>query len=689
MRRALELGVSSVAERSPGSKRAASEGETGLADSAADDRRDDTFPKLLRRNARVHGARPAMRLKDRGIWRTWTWSDCFDEVRAFALALQQRGVGRGDKVAIVGANRPALYQAIAAAQWLRAVPVPVYADAIADEMAHVLSDAGVHVAIAQDQEQVDKLLGIRDRLPDLTEIFYDEDRGLRDYDHTHLHAIGTAIGDARAKLSSDPALAGAHDALIDAGEADDVSIMLYTSGTTGRSKGVVLGAGRSVAAARDTVAFDRLTERDEQLAYLPLAWVGDHYLNYAQIFVSCGCMACPESADTVENDLREIGPTFYFAPPRILEAMLTRVMIRMEDASRVKRALFHHFLAHAHKYGEAILDKRPTPLLARVKYALGELLIYGPLKNVLGFSRVRVAYTAGEAIGAELFAFYRSIGLNVKQLYGQTEAFLYVTAQADGAVRSDTVGPPAPNVEIRITPEGEVLFKSPGQFLRYHNDAQKTQDAMTPDGFVRTGDAGFFDDDGQLRILDRAKDVGKLLDGTLFAPKYIENKLKFFPNIKEAVAFGDGRDFVSVMLNIDLTAVGNWAERNNIAYASYQELAAHPKVYELLAAHVDETNRALAREPRMAGAQIRRFLILHKELDPDDGELTRTQKVRRGFIAERYAPLVAGFYNGARDVDIATDVSFEDGRKGTLAARIRICDAADAAPVNPARGIAA
>ena len=656
-----------------------------MGEAAGDEMRADTFPKLLRRNARIRGARPAMRLKDRGIWRSWTWAECFEDIRAFALALQRRGVGPGDKVAIVGANRPALYQAITAAQWLRAIPVPVYADAIADEMAHVLSDAGVRIAVVQDQEQVDKLLGIRDRLPDLTDIFYDENRGLRDYDHTHLHAMETAIDEARASLAADPALAKSLDALIDEGDAADPSIMLYTSGTTGRSKGVVLGAGRSVAAARDTVAFDRITDHDEQLAYLPLAWVGDHYLNYAQVYVSGSCMACPESADTVENDLREIGPTFYFAPPRVLEAMLTRVTIRMEDAGRFKRGLFRHFLAHAQTYGEAILDKRPVPVSARAKYALGEWLIYGPLKNVLGLSRVRTAYTAGEAIGAELFAFYRSIGLNVKQLYGQTEAFLYVTAQADGGVRSDTVGPPAPHVEIRIAPDGEVQFKSPGQFLHYHNEPQKTADAVTEDGFVRTGDAGFFEDDGQLKILDRAKDVGKLSDGTLFAPKYIENKLKFFPNIKEAVAFGDARDFVSVMLNIDLTAVGNWAERNNISYASYQELAAHPKVYEMLGAHVDETNRALAREPKMAGAQIKRFLILHKELDPDDGELTRTQKVRRGFIAERYAPLVAGFYEGARDVDIATEVSFEDGRKGVLAARIRIADAAPA----PARSLAA
>ena len=645
-----------------------------MLEHAADERRDDTFPKVLRHNARVRGARPAMRLKERGVWRTWTWVQCHTEIRALALALQRRGIERGDKVAIVGTNRPALYWTMTAAQWLRAIPVPVYADAVADEMVHVLADAQVKIAVVQDQEQVDKLLGLRAQLPDLTDILYDEPRGLRDYDGTHLHSLDAVIGEARTALDADSAVMRRINALVDDGQSDDVAIMLYTSGTTGKSKGVVFAAGRCVGAARDTVAFDRLTDRDEQLAYLPLAWVGDNYLNYAQNFVSGACMACPESADTVENDLREIGPTFYFAPPRVLEAMLTRVTIRMEDASRFKRAMVQYFLAHAKQYGEAILDRRPVPRLARAKYALGEQLVYGPLKNVLGFSRVRTAYTAGEAVGAELFAFYRSIGLNVKQLYGQTEAYLYVTAQADGAVRADTVGPAAPNVDIRIAEDGEVQFRSPGQFLHYHNDPQKTRDAVTADGYVRTGDAGFFESDGQLRILDRAKDVGKLGDGTLFAPKFIENKLKFFPNIKEAVAFGDACDFVTVMLNIDLAAIGNWAERNGVSYGSYQELAAHRQVYDMLGSHIEETNRTLAREPKMAGAQIRRFLILHKELDADDGELTRTQKVRRGFIAERYAPLIAGFYSGAQAVDIATDVTFEDGRKGVIKALIRIAD---------------
>jgi long-chain acyl-CoA synthetase len=387
------------------------------------------------------------------------------------------------------------------------------------------------------------------------------------------------------------------------------------------------------------------------------------------------CVACPESRETAEADLQEIGPTFYFAPPRIFEALLTRITIRMEDAGSLKRRMFNHFIGVARRWGEKILNGEQVPFGARINYALGNLLVYAPLKNVLGFSRIRVAYTAGEAIGPDLFSFYRSLGLNLKQLYGQTEAFLYVTSQPDGHIRAGTVGPATPNVDIRIADDGEVLYRSPGQFIGYYKDDEKTVETVTTDGYVKTGDAGFFDNEGHLNIIDRAKDVGKLRSGALFAPKYIENKLKFYPNIKEAVAFGQGQEFVTCMLNIDLTAVGNWAERNNIAYASYQELAQRPEVYSMFAGHVAEVNRALAAEPRMAAAQVRRFLILHKELDADDGEMTRTQKVRRGFIAERYKPLVDALYNGSDAADISTEVTFEDGRKGVISARVRIADA--------------
>ena len=635
----------------------------------------NTFPKLLRRNAAQFGSHAAIRHKDLGIWQSWTWAQVLESVRAYAVGLQRLGLKPGDTIAIVGANRPRLYWTVMAAQMLRAIPVPVYSDAVADELAFVLGHAEVKFVAAQDQEQVDKVLSVQDRVPHLQKIVYDETRGLRDYDHGNLVKIDDVIADGSAALAADGALGAQVDALIDSGEGSDTSIILYTSGTTGTSKGVVLSAQGCIDAATDTAKFDRLTENDVALAYLPLAWVGDHYLNYAQGLVAGFCMACPEGPETVEQDLREIGPTFYFAPPRVFETMLTRLMIRMEDAAAVKRAMFHYFLKIARRHGEAILTGRPVPLSGRLLYAIGRLLVYEPLKNVLGLSRVRVAYTAGEAIGPDLFVFFRSIGLNLKQLYGQTEAFLYVTCQPDGEIFADTVGPAAPNVDIRIVESGEVQFKSPGMFVQYFKDEAKTAEALTPDGYVKTGDAGFFDEKtGHLKIIDRAKDVGRLKDGTMFAPKYLENRLKFYPNIKEAVTFGDARDFVCAMINIDLTAVSNWAERNNVAYGSYQELAAHPQVYDMVARNIAEMNASLAEEKAMAGAQVRRFLILHKELDADDGELTRTQKVRRGFVAERYAALLTAFYNGSKEADISTEVTFEDGRKGRMSARLKIHD---------------
>ena len=562
---------------------------------ATDAARTDTFPKLLIRNARLYAGRPAYRHKDLGIWQVWTWEEVLEEVRAYAAGLARLGLKRGDTMAIVGSNRPKLYWSVTAAQMVGAVPVPVYADAGPDEVAFVLAHSDARLAAVEDQEQVDKLLSIAERLPKLERIVYDERRGLRDYDHGRLRAIADVIVDGRGALAEEPALGQGLDREIEAGQGSDRSIILYTSGTTGQSKGVVLSAIGCINAASDTVAFDQLTAGDEVLAYLPLAWVGDHYLNYAQALVAGFCIACPESADTAMQDMREIGPTFFFAPPRVFEQMLTGVMIRMEDAGPLKRRLFHAFLGVARRYGEKILNGERVPIAGRMLYALGEFLIYGPLKNVLGLSRVRTAYTAGEAIGPDLFSLYRSIGLNLKQLYGQTEAFLYLTAQPDGQIYSDTVGPALPNVDLRIADNGEVQFKSPGMFVGYLKDEARTAEVMTADGYIKTGDAGFIDPKtGHLKIIDRAKDVGRLNDGSLFAPKYIENKLKYYPNIREAVVHGDAHDFVCAMLNIDLGAVGSWAERNNIVYGSYQELAGHPLVYDMIAKNVEETNRALA-----------------------------------------------------------------------------------------------
>jgi len=638
------------------------------------DRALDTLPKLLIHNAGAMAGRPAIRHKDLGIWHTWTWLETLDEVRAFSVGLGELGLKRGDKFAIIGGNRPRLYWAICAGQALGAVPVPVYADPVAEEMAYVLAHAEVTLAVVEDQEQVDKLVAVSDQLPQLTRLVYDEPRGLKDYDHGRLIAFTAVQRIGRDKLASDECLRQ-WETGIAAGTGGDLAVILYTSGTTGRSKGVMLSYDNVIISARNGNAFDGLGPDEDVIAYLPMAWVGDHVLSYVQSYVAGYCVNCPETPDTVLQDRREIGTTYAFAPPRVYENLLTLTMVRMADASPLKRKVFDFFLAVARRWGEKILNREKVPLAARLLYGIGDLLVYAPLKNQYGLSRIRVAYTAGEAIGPEIFRFYRALGLNLKQLYGQTEASVYVTAQPDGEIDAETVGKPSPGVEVKISESGEVLYRSPGVFVGYYKDPDRTAEVQTPDGWVHTGDAGFFDPKtGQLKIIDRAKDVGRLNDGTLFAPKYIENKLKFYPNIREAVALGAGRDFVCVMVNIDLMAVGSWAERNNIVYGSYQELASHPLVYDMIARHIDEVNRSLAEEEIMAGGQIRRFLVLHKELDADDGELTRTQKIRRRNIAERYAALAEALYGGATDADVTTEVTFEDGRRGTIAARVTIRD---------------
>ncbi|MFO1326977.1 MAG: AMP-binding protein [Rubrivivax sp.] len=635
-----------------------------------------TFPRLMLEHAKARPQAPALREKEYGIWQTTTWSALVALVRALACGMAERGLRRGDHVVVIGENRPRLYAAMLATQSVGAVPVPLYQDAVAAEYVFPINNAEVRFAVVEDQEQVDKMLELREQCPQLQHVWFDDPRGLRNYSEAGLASLDEVLEAGRAYDARQP---GFFDAEVDRSRPGDVAAMFFTSGTTGNPKGVVhthfslldrAGAGKS---------FDKLTEREEVLAYMPPAWVGQNIFSYAQ-WLACGYVVnCPESNATVTIDLKEIGPTYYFAPPRIFEGLLTSVMIRMEDAGAIKRRLFHHYMDVARRVGPQLLDGKPVAFGDRLAYQLGDWLVYGPLRNSLGFSRVRVAYTAGEAIGPDLFTFYRSIGINLKQLYGSTETAVFVCLQPDHEVKADTVGVPIEGVEIKLADSGEILVKSPGLLKEYYKNPAATAEVLTPDGWYHTGDAGFLDATGHLKIIDRAKDVGRIAggpnDGAMFAPKYVENKLKFFPHIKEAVAFGDKREKVCAFVNIDFEAVGNWAERRNLPYAGYTDLAGKPQVLELIRECVEKVNADLAQDDKLAGSQISRFLVLHKELDADDGEMTRTRKVKRGFINDKYQVLVDALYGGKAEQFIETAVKFEDGRTGSVSATLKIVDA--------------
>ena len=646
---------------------------------------ETTFPKLLFMHAAKRPLAPAMREKEYGIWQTLTWSDLATLVEQIACGLHEAGLARNEHLVVVGANRPRLYATMLAAQCLGAIPVPLYQDAAAVECVFPLNNAEVRFCVVEDQEQVDKLLEIREQCPGLSHLFFDDPRGLRKYDEPGLASLESLMASGKAFASKNP---GFLKIEIDKAQPRDVAAMFYTSGTTGTPKGVVHTHFSLLNRAEAGSVFDNLTDHEEVLAYLPTAWIGQNIFSYAQWLERGYVVNCPESSATVTIDLKEIGPTYYFAPPRVFEGLLTSVMIRMEDAGAIKRNMFHYFMDVAKRVGPTLMDGKTVGFGDKLLYTLGNALVYGPLRNTLGLSRVRVAYTAGEAIGPDLFSFYRSIGVNLKQLYGSTETAVFVCMQPDHEARSDTVGVPVQGVEIKLADNGEVLVKSQGLLKEYFKNPAATAEVLTADGWYHTSDAGFLDAHGHLKIIDRVKDVGRLKggnnDGAMFAPKYVENKLKFFPHIKEAVALGDGRERVCAMINIDMEAVGNWAERRNLPYAGYTDLAQKPEVYQLIKECVEKVNADLAADSLLAGSQIHRFLVLHKELDADDGELTRTNKVRRGYISEKYAVLVDALYGGLTEQFIETAVKFEDGRSGSVSATLKMGDSKTFAPVKAA-----
>jgi len=574
-------------------------------------------------------------------------------------------------MAVIGDNRPQLYWGMAACQCLGGVPVPLYQDAIEKELHFIVDHSEAKFALAEDQEQSDKLMALRKDIPGLKYIIYDDRRGMRNYkydwllSYIHVQELGRKFGKENPDYFMDE---------INTGKLDDLAIIAYTSGTTGDPKGVLLRHRAIAGAAKGFIEWENLSEDDEVMAYLPMAWIGDHIFCFGQSFLAGFAINCPEGTSTVMHDVKEIGPTYIFGPPRIWENILTQVMIKMEDAAWVKRKMFHFFLNVAKKVENLRMAHESVPFHLGILYQLGKFFVYAPLLDNLGMRKVRLAYTAGEAIGSEIFEFFRSLGMNLKQLYGMTESAALISIQKDGDIDLETVGPPVDGVKIKISEKGEVLYKSPGNFDGYYKNPEATKETLI-DGYVYSGDAGYLTKRGHLKIIDRAKDVSKLTDGTLFAPKYIENKLKFSPYIKEAVAHGMDMDYVAAFIDIDYEAVGIWAERRNIAYTSYMDLAQKPEVYDLIYNEISMVNKRLSQDEQLKGAQIKRFLLLHKQLDPDDGEITRTRKVRRKFVAEKYGALIDTLYSDKDSVYLDAMITYEDGRTTTIKANLRIRDA--------------
>ncbi len=649
----------------------------------------DTFPRCLVQHADTRPGRPAIREKRRGIWQTLSWRQLADEVAAVAAGLLAKGLQRGERVGLLGDNRPRLFAAMAAVQWLGGVVVPLFADTTGEEIAEPIRSTGMAFVFAENQEQVDKLLALTSQCPSLRHIVFDDDRGMRHYAQPQLLAYDSLRAQGRESLTNGADGRARLDAELARGSGSDAAALFFTSGTTGPARGVVHSHAALIDRARAAASVDGLSDADVAVAYLPPAWIGQHVFAYALPLVTGSCVCCPESSETMLVDMREMGPSLFLAPPRVLEALLTQVSIRIADTGGIKRALYTRCLALAERVGARILAREPVPLADRLAYALGNLLIFGPLRDVLGMSRLRVAYTAGEAIGPDLLLFYRSIGINLKQLYGSTETGLFVTLQLDGQVQPDAVGPAAPGVEIGFGPEHEVLVRSPGLFLGYLDGEGSEgaeggrRSATLAEGWFHTGDAGWLGADGQLRVIDRLKDVGRLSSGAAFSPKLIENKLKFSPYIHEAVAFGNGQDRVCVFINIDIEAVGNWADRQGLSYTGYADLAAHDEVYGLVADGIALANAELAADPLLADLQIHRFLILHKLLEADDGELTRMRKLRRDVIARRFGGLIEALFDGRTLVRVDAEVRYEDERVGIVSADVKIRDAKTFAAVPP------
>ena len=639
-----------------------------------------TLPQILLDNVRKYGqGKIAIREKDLGIWQSYSWHAYFENTKPLALGLAALGFKRGDRLSVIGDNRPHLYWAQMAALCLGGIPVPLYQDAIEKELEYIIEHSEARFIVAEDQEQVDKMLALKEKVPSMEMIIYDDPRGMRHYNQPFIKSFTEVQALGRSFEQVHPAFFKQE---VQKGKGEDTALIAYTSGTTGNPKGVVLSHANLLTNVQLMSNVEGYRPSDQVMAYLPMAWIGDSIYSLAMLLSVGFTINCPEAASTVMRDMREIGPSVIFCPPRIWENILTTIRVKMEDAAWIKRKMFSFFIDVAQRVSALRLQHQGISPRLRLLYGLGAFLVYGPLRDNLGMNKIRYAYTAGAALGPEVFQFFRSLGINLKQVYGLTETSAMCTYQPDDEVKLDTVGIPCPGVEIKVGQGGEVLIKSPGVFQGYYKNPGATSETLK-DGWLYTGDAGIIDKDNHLIIVDRAKDVSTLANGTMFAPQFLENKLKFSPYIKEAVTLGQGREYVTAMINIDLASVGNWAERKNIGYTSYADLSQKLEVNDLIFQEVTKVNASLYKEESLRGTRIKRYLILNKELDPDDAEVTRTRKIRRGFIATKYAELIDALYSNKEGIEVETKITYEDGRTATIHAFLKIREVETLGEQNP------
>ena len=618
----------------------------------------DTFPKLLVRNAETFGDRKvAMREKEFGIWQEFSWKEYHDHVKYFSLGMVSLGLQAGDKVAIIGDNRPEWVWGEVAAQAAGAVPLGLYQDSTLKEVSYIIDHSDASFVLAEDQEQVDKILDMKEQLPKVRYIIYSDPRGMRGYKQPFLLDFKEVENFGRELEQRDPGLFARNVA---AANYEDLAFICYTSGTTGFPKGAMLSFRNFLSMAANLMEVDGKFEKDEFVSFLPLAWIGEQMMCLSSALLTGFTVNFPEKPETVQENIREIGPTIMFSPPRIWENMTSTVQVKVMDASALKRRMYDWALPVGYAYSDAVFRKEAIPPLLRLKQKLAYALVFRALKDRLGLLRIRSASTGGAALGPDVFKFFNAMGVNLKQIYGQTEISGISCIHREGDINFDSVGKPIPETEIRLSDSGEILSRSPSVFLGYYKNPEETEKTLSG-GWLHSGDAGYFTEDGQLIVIDRVKDVMHLNDATRFSPQFIENKLKFSPYIKECVCLGNRRDFIASMLCIDYPNVGKWAESRRLSYTTYTDLAAKPEVLELLAKEVEKVNATLPETTR-----VRKFVPLYKELDADDDELTRTRKVRRAFVGERYKHVIEGMYAGEAAIPIDATIKYQDGKTSRI-----------------------